>query len=276
VIDNEELAKAWYAFIGYSNAALSGRPRYFEEGTNGVYHRVFKSVPINAFWSAFSVPSYKPDFDTYFEPGTPSAYQYLLAFGIAEYIDAMKVSTRLSKKKAIKRGILNGELKGDPDTGRVLSSNEKQSAYLNEDVEYNVDKMIAYMREVLIELFSFVLTKKYASCDPSTCQKIISSTLETEFFRTSFEADVLSINQNGSSILGPTYQFLKDCIKSYYFANHEEMRAAARLRAYLARRTTINKLRRLIVKRDKRTRDWDDPIWKLRGETFFESLPELS
>lgn len=272
-IDNEQLAKAWYAFIGYSHRALTGGVHYFEEERGGIYRRVFKSIPSPAFWSAFGEPVFNVSPD-YYDPGTPTAYQYLLAYGIAEYIDNRKISNRASKKVTLEKGITEGSLKGDLSTGRMYSSSNEQSAYLDNDTEYNVNKMMVYMREVLIELFSFILTLRYVNCDAVTCQKIALLPNENEYLRQNFNHSILPTSQDGTALIGVTYEFIKDCVKQYYFANQAEIRAAPRLRAYLAQRTTVNKLRQLILQRNEAIRDWDSR-WKILGKTFIESLPEL-
>jgi len=89
-----------------------------------------------------------------------------------------------------------------------------------------------------------------------------------------FDSGVLPTRQDGNAILGPTYDFLKDCLKQYYFANQAEISAAPRLRAYLAQRSTVDKFRRLIVQRNSAIREYD-VYWKAMGKTFIESLPEL-
>lgn len=119
-----------------------------------------------------------------------------------------------------------------------------------------------------------MLTLRYVTCDAVTCQKIVSLPAEGEYFRQNFDSGILPRQQNGTALLGVIYEFLKDCARQYYYANQAEIRAAPRLRAYLAQRTTINKFRQLIVQRDETIRDWDAP-WKTLGETFLDSLPEL-
>lgn len=273
-IDNERLAKAWYSFIGYSGRALTGSVNYFEEdGKAPAYRTVFKSVPSPAFWSAFREPVFVSSLD-YFDPETPVAYQYLLAYGIGEYIDNRRVSGKVNKQITIEKGVSEGVLKIDRRTGRMISSSDEISKYLNGDSEYNVNRMMAYMREVLIELYSFVLTLKYVSLDAVTCQRIVVLPHESQFFLHNFDAEKLPVHQDGSALLGVVYEFLKDCVKQFYHANEFEMRAAPRLRAYLAQRSTINKLRQLLVRRNESVRDWDQ-AWKPHGKTFLESLPDL-
>ncbi|MCJ7639673.1 MAG: AIPR family protein, partial [Euryarchaeota archaeon] len=116
VIDNEDLARVWYAFIGHADRALRGGIDLFADGKDGVYNRVFRSVPTVAFWSAFREPTYSAEVQ-FFEPGLPTPHQYLLAFAVAKYIDASRVSFRENRDYAIIRGIKSGALKGDPDTG---------------------------------------------------------------------------------------------------------------------------------------------------------------
>jgi len=172
-IDNQTLAKAWYAFTGHSHRALRGGIHYFEDESGGVYSRVFKSVPSPAFWSVFRQTTFVPS-DEYFDQGIPSVYQYLLAYGIAEYIDSRKISSKASKKTTIQRGIKEGILKGDLEREKILSPPQEINTFLASDVEYNVNRMILYMREVLIELFSFVLSQKYVACDATNCQNLTS------------------------------------------------------------------------------------------------------
>jgi|GEM_PF-5186646 len=80
--------------------------------------------------------------------------------------------------------------------------------------------------------------------------------------------------QDGKSILGPIYAFLRYCMKQYYFENRAEIQAAPRLKAYFFQRKTVNRIRDYVAKTDKEITDWDQP-WKASGKTFVDSLPKL-
>ena len=56
-IDNEELAKAWYSFIGHSNIALRGGKSYFSDNGDKIYEIVFKSIPSLDFLSLLKYAS---------------------------------------------------------------------------------------------------------------------------------------------------------------------------------------------------------------------------
>ena len=69
----------------------------------------------------------------HFEAGTPSVYQYLLAHGIAQYVNERRITHRANRIMAIKRGIEKGELKGDPESGQCSSSRERIDEYLKHE-----------------------------------------------------------------------------------------------------------------------------------------------
>lgn len=275
LIDNEELAKAWYAFIGHSESALRGGVTYFDDEPHGVYRQVFESALSPAFWSAFSEISFTPD-DDYFESGQPSVYQYLLSVAIARYVDSRRVSFRTNKADAIRRGIEKGRLRQDPDTGVCTSTSEKIDEYLTEDEEYFLNIMINNMREVLIELFSFVLCRKHVECDARNSQRLLTLfPHEAQYLESGFsQAHLLPINPESPSWMGAIYEFLYYCMKQYYFDYQAEIRSAPRLKSYLAQRNTVDRLRESLIRRNDSIRDYDVP-WKTLGKTFIESLPEI-
>ena len=210
-IDNEKLAKAWYPFIGYSNQSLLGRVHYFKDDLEwGVYRRVFRSIPSGDFWIAFRDSSFTANEDL-LEQGVPSVYQYLVAYGIAEYVDKRKISSGANRRSAIQRGIENGDLEGDGDDGRLASLPQEVNEFLANDVDYNVNRMILNMRDVIIELFSFILCQRYMACDVATCHKILELPQESMYFARNFDESLLSREQDGNTLFGPIYEFIKDC-----------------------------------------------------------------
>ncbi len=272
VVDNQEVAKSWYSFTGHSDRALRGGIKYFED--DDVYDRIFKTLPSPAFWSAMAQPGFVPK-EEYFHIGSPSAYQYLLACGIARYVHDRRVSFIRSKREAISRGMATGTLQRDPRTGTCISSEREIDDFLSHDSEYFINTMINNMREVLVELFSLVLCSKYVICDALTSQKLTTQMPnEAKFFDKGFDSTLIPTEQEGVVVFGPTYEFLKDCIRQYYFANELEIKAAPRLKSYLAQRSTVNKLRQLVLERNGRIADFDAP-WKEVGKAFLESLPDI-
>lgn len=274
LIDNQELAKAWYAFIGYSDQALRGGIDYFKD-EKGIYSLVFRRTPSQELWNMFSTPLFTPD-EQYFQPGSPNVYQFLLAHGIGKIIDGRRISYKANRNEAIKRGIAKGDLQGSVETGISTSSSIEINNYLTTDIEYFINNMVNNMRELMIEFYSFILSQKYAGCDAIVSQRILCSMpKEKEYYDNGFSPDYLpDSTQDGQSILGPIYGFLKDCISQYFFKYSAEIKAAPRLKSYFWQRNTVNKFRQEIYDRDKAIIGYDQS-WKTINKTFLESLPNI-
>jgi hypothetical protein len=275
LIDNQELAKTWYAFIGHSNRALRGGIDYFEDEPDGVYGRIFLSVPSPAFWSSFAEPTFEPQ-QSFFEHQIPSVHQFLLAMSIAKYVDGRRISYRSNRQSAILRGIRSGALRGDPDTGHLRSTARETDEYLQSDIEYNLCIMINNMREIIIELYSFLLCRRYRSCDAITSQALLTQFPgEKLFLEKGFhESQHISTRQDGNGFIGSIYEFILDTTKQYYFEYDAEIKAAPRLKSYLAQRSTVNRFRDALLRRNRVIPEYDVP-WKVRGKTFLDSLPSL-
>jgi hypothetical protein len=276
MVDNEDLAKVWYSFTGHSERALRGGVDFFADGEEGAYKRIFQSVPTTPFWSAFSEPTYLSN-SQFFESGVPTPHQYLLAYSIGRYVDSRRISFRVNRENAISRGIKNGELKGDLDTGMPTSTAREIDEYLSKDFEYFQNIMLNNSREIIIELYAFIICLKYTSFDAMKSLRILTNlTGEFEYLETGlFDSSSIKPEQDGNNLYGPIYSFIDDCFKQYYFEYQAEIKAAPRLKSYLAQRTTINRLRGLLVRRDSNIALYD-ALWKITGKSFLESLPNLS
>jgi hypothetical protein len=268
------LAKAWFAFIGYSHSALRGGVSYFEGEPEGVYNKIFKSSPAPAFWSAFAETNFTPK-EEYFNPQLPSVYQYLVTYGIGKYVDSQRIAFKKNRDSAVIRGIRSGVLSGDPETGRCSNTPKEIDEFLSTDFDYYINIMINNMREVLIELFAFILCRKYVTFDAANVQRMMTFPQEAQYFNKAFDQSVIPTKQqDGESLFGPIYAFLKDCVRQYYFEFQSQIQAAPRLKAYLARRETVNRIRDLVIRRNEAIREYDQH-WKMVGLTFLESLPDL-
>lgn len=275
VIDNEDLARVWYSFTGNAEKALRGGLDFFADGEDGLYNLVFRSIPTPAFWSAFKEPTFNSE-PLFFDSGMPTPHQYLLAYSVAKYVDGRRISYNKNRDNAISRGIKNGRLRGDPDTGMPRSSPREIDEYLGEDIDYYINIMLNNSRDIMIELYSFIFCQKYSACDGLTSQKILTIFPEESTYLESGLDDIsiISPDQNGHCVLGPIYGFLVDCMRQYYFEYQAEIKAAPRLKSYLAQRATVNRLRGVVLRRNSVIAQYDAP-WKIPGKTFFESLPIL-
>jgi hypothetical protein len=206
----------------------------------------------------------------------PTPHQYLLAFTVAKYTDTRRVSFIKNRDDAVTRGIKSGVLRGDLDTGMPRSSAREIDEYLSGDVDYFINIMLNNSREILIELYSFILCQKYSACDGLTSQRVLAAFQgESAYLEGGLiDASPVSAEQDGHSVLGPIYSFLVDCVRQYYFEYQAEIKTAPRLKSYLAQRTTVNRLRGVVVRRDMVIAQYDAP-WKVPGKTFLASLPNL-
>jgi len=214
-----------------------------------------------------SNPYFEPSTDM-FEIGTPSAYQYLLSICVDKYIFSRRIPMYINKKMAIERGKKSGALS-------EKSSDEEVSVYLKDDEEYWLNILINNMREVYIELFSFILSRRYGVLDALTCQKILSMPAEAEYIKNAFDKKCMpSQKQDGNSIIGPIYAYISYCVSQYFQKYRAEIEGAARLKSYLWNRKTVNKIKDLVIEYDKKVKTYDRD-WKVINKTFVESLPDI-
>lgn len=156
-----------------------------------------------------------------------------------------------------------------------MSTAKEVDEYLTTDLNYFLNIMLNNMREVLIELYAFVICNKYTEYSAQLCQDLITKLpRHNKFFESSCDGSLLLTKQDGTSLLGPIYEFLKDCAYQYYYKYEAEIKAAPRLKSYLAQRPTINRFRAIIPERNQTTKGYDVE-WKKPNKTFFESLPDV-
>jgi len=134
VIDNSQLAKSWYSWIGCSELVLRGGIKYFED--DSVYGLIFKRQLTTQFWDEFSTREHCAVREDFFAPGLPSPHQLLLAYTVAQYVRSQKIGWRRNRSEAIERGVKQGILQVDPQTQAVVSPRDAVDRFLAEDDEY--------------------------------------------------------------------------------------------------------------------------------------------
>lgn len=271
LIDNAKLAKTWHAFIGYSDDALIGGLDYFED--EKFYNLVFNKTPTNDHWTNFINPFFNPEMDN-FKKKTPSVYLYLPPFIISEYIRSLKVPPKKNRDEALQRGVEEHELNRDNKTGEILNTDIEIGEYLGKDNEYNLNIILANMQEVLIELYSFIFINAFGKYDEGIAKWILSLREIITYCSGGFSPESApGTMQDGSALLGVTYQFIKDCMQQYYIQYLAEIKSTPRKKTYLGNRKIINKIRKKILERNEQIKTFDQE-WKLLGKTYFNSLPK--
>lgn len=274
IIKNDLLSRVWYSWIGNSEKAVKGGLEYFEN--DDIYKMVFRSMPNEGFWEEFSSNNYFIPKENLFSPGTPTVHQFLLALLTYQIINSNKLSGKKNRENALSRGVQEGFLHADPITNRITSSKLEQDNYLNSrNEDYKINIMINNMNDIIVELFSFALTRRYCKLDPNTSKKLLELDEVTKYLTSNF-FDIYkpADSQDGTKVFGPTYSFLRYVIKQYYYEYKAEINAAPRLKAYLFNRDVVFRLKEKMIYYNQTTKDYDDS-WKLSRKTFFDSLPDL-
>lgn len=272
VIDNELLAKIWFSWIGNSNKVVQGGLDFFNN--DDIYNTIFRSVPKSDFWDEFRTNVYFSPRGELFSPGTPTTHQYLLAYLTYQVIINNRLSSKRNREEALARGVMKNELKVD-NTGKIISPKEAQDFYLANDDEYKLNSMINNMSDIMVELYSFLLTRRYGEFDSSKSKLLLEIDEVAMFRKSNFLVECLPTEvQDGSKIFGPIYAFLKYIMQQYAVMYQAEIAASPRFKSYLFNRRVVHQLKELIVKKDQSIIVLDES-WKPAGKTFLNSLPNI-
>lgn len=275
VIDNQTLARDWYSWIGMSNQVLKGGLFYFSK--EDLYEDVFESKPNQEFWSRFADPAFYKLTDDLFDADTPTAHQYLLAHAVATYLRRTSVSAHHNKRTALLRGLKKGVLSGNEATGDIYATPREQAEYLARDFDYTLNSWFNQSRDLHIELFAFVLVRRYGQLDGATCRKLLALPDLSCWCDSGFSRPIESLREEyQDGLLERTAAFVRWAAGNYANMHQAEVEAASRVKNFFARRETVVQMRAELLEYDERTTRGGQPWHFDGGSTFIESLPELS
>jgi len=273
-IDNQDLAKAWISFIGFSHRAMMTSDYFKEED---LYNKIFKCYPNDILRKDFlQTKKDLIDNGSYFDRDKrPKAEEYLLSYLIWKFIREYSVSPKANKVAGLLRGIEKGTLKNNKE-GNMLSTKEEQAQYLANDIDYMTNNIINNSKEVLVSMFSFVLAHKYGFGF-----KIAKALLNTPTFlpllkEPNFKVYARDITQKSDNILFSLYEFLRFVITQLYVEIKGEYAAASRTKSYLSNQAYALKLKTKII--EMNSADYLKTYladWKQPGKSFFDSMPDL-
>lgn len=274
ILDNEDLAYEWLAFIGFSHETLRGGLHLFDN--DDLYRKAFLAHPHKKFWEAIKkTPGISPPVqsDDFFEDGSPSVSQYLLAHMIANIVNKRRVSHRKNREAAIERlserGLIRVDRYGNPiDEVLVVESN------LLKDDKYFLGIVINNMQDVIIELYSMILCLKYGPLEDQICRDI----LKYPPIRSHVENPYAEIGEDAKKaesrhILNLIYEFIRFSLELLVVKYGEVIRAQPRLKSYLAQRTTVDMLRAFLLEvNQEKIPNWPD-TWCPGKGSFLDELP---
>ena len=213
VIDNEILAKAWLSFIGFSTDASEKINAFEFIDDGGRYEWLFERSPASEHWGIITLGPQVSFNEENFEPYAPEPVQYLLSYLIFEFVRAYLPSPRSNKAECIQR------LK---DTGQLADNApaEDIDKALMGDEDYVLNQILYNMKEVIVELYAWILIKAYGPLNADTAGKILQlpgiyALYAAPDFKTFVndlgKADLLENLEN--NILFTGFEFIKEAVE---------------------------------------------------------------
>ncbi|WP_433968028.1 hypothetical protein [Tunturiibacter gelidiferens] len=276
VIDNQEAAKAWLAFIGFSDEAGDRVTHFFSD--DKIYDRAFGSRPTSDYWARFCIAiDWDKGREELLERKQGEAGQYLLAYFVWQYINAFIPSPRKYRELALAEGVQSGLIR--KASGSIISSDKEQDSFLADNETYQTWRLMANMKELLAEIVSQILCRKYGPLDSATCLMILMSFDSKAYLTT---ADVRQIATDASTAkdlskgdtFARTLRMLHFVCQQFWENKKQQLLSTSRLRTYLLKRDVASSLKALVWEYNDRVNL--DRAWKEQGTTFVNSLPDLN
>lgn len=266
-LDNEELAKIWWSWIGNAHSVNSGSVKLFSDST---YPHIFMERPSDTYWDQLSSTNF-----TYrasqLEELAPTQYQYLTAYGVSKYIEALvkKESATSIRKRRVDALIAD----------RIISANANEqeiSDALREDADYLNASWLRQMTYTLTEVASFVFLRKYDSLNSEVCKRVLDFEDMSYWLEHGTDQKLLDAEEMRGGILERSFEFVRQSTESYFANNRSAILVENRPKLFLGRREVISELKRTCLKFDQSWKKYpSESGLKEPGKTFLESLPEL-
>jgi hypothetical protein len=276
VVDNEDLAKAWLAFTGYSDFAGDRTTHFFSD--TDVYGKAFRECPNEGRWHRFSgAMDFRPDRSSDIVQAQGGPHQYLLAYLLLELVKAFVPSPQKYRELGLNEG--HAERKIAKASGEFTSSATEQDRYLADNATYQTWRVMANMKEVLVEAFAFVLSKKYGALEDGVCKSLMEH-FDANGFLTDADADGIAKRAfetkddlKKSELFSRTLQLLRYVAKQFWEEKRKTLSAASRLRTLLLSANMAKDFKEKIE--ETNARKGLSTGWKPEGQNFIESLPSL-
>ena len=275
IIDNQDAAKSWLAFCGFSDHAAAQVAHYFNNPE--IYKLAFIKRPNQKHWKRFAdLIDFNTGREDNLENEQGTADEYLLAYFLWQFAKCFVPSPQSRRESALRAGVEAGKIDGA--NGEITSSQKKQDEYLAEDFDFQTWRLMDNMKEVLVEVATQVLARKYGPLDNVMCSLLLSS-FDGKNFLTTANVQQVATHAASAKDLSETDVFARIfCLLRFvcgqYWEDKQKTLASSRLRLVLVRRDTTSEIKRILWETNERKR-LDRP-WKQEGKTFLESLPNLS
>ena len=274
-IDNEDLAKAWLSFIGFSKDALERINAFELIDEGGRYEWLFEKCPSAEHWDAITLGAQVSFNEENFEPRTPAPSQYLLSYLIFKFVRAYLPSHQANKAECIKR------LKSMEKITDSSPAEEINTA-LMEDEGYVLNQILYNMKEVIVELYAWILIKAYGPLNADTADKILQLPGIHDVYKIpDFKLFVNNLTKTDSpeslerNVLFICFEFIKEAVTRWKSIHEQEYLASQRRTRYLHSAKVVQQMKESLSKTNEDTRR-SEYEWKPPKIDFLQSLPGLS
>ena len=275
VIDNQDAAKSWLAFIGFADKSGDRVTHYFSE--ESVYELAFRSRPTSEYWKNFAnAIDWDRQRDRGIERVQGDAKQYLLAYFIWRYINSFIPPPARYRELALNEGVAAGTIR--KSDGSFKGTEAEHETFLAGNSTYQTWRLMSNMKELLVEATAQILARRYGPLDNACCGRILDS-FEAANFRKS--ADVRDLATKAAiakdlkdeEVFGRISRMLHFVGGQFWDEEKQRLLSTSRLRTVLVKRESAAAYKKLLWEYDSRIqRDW---AWKTAGTTFLNSLPDL-
>jgi hypothetical protein len=275
VIDNQDAAKAWLALVGFADLAGDRVTHYFSDPE--VYQLAFTLRPTERHWELFAS---KVDFDAgrrqTLRTGQGEAVQLMLAYALFQFIRSFVPSAQRYREEGLHEGVRAGKLQ--KSSGSVTSPPSVQDQFLADNLTYQTWRLMANMKEVLLEVASHILARRYGNLEAATCTRTLHMPELRDFMVSGDMRGCAAQAGRGDdlpadAILGRIFCLLKYVASQYWEDRRSVLLSTSRIGTVLLRRDVIADSKRRVWEVDARR--GLDRVWKPAGVTFLESLPDL-
>ena len=276
VVDNQDAAKAWLAFIGFADQSGDRVTHFF--GDDSVYDLAFNTRPSEEYWSQFARST---DWDKMrsdcLDRQQGRAEQYLLAYFLWQFVNGFVPSPQSYREQGLNEGVQAGKI--TKASGSFTSSPMDQDTYLADNRTYQTWRLMANMKELLVEAASQILARRYGGLDASVCKDLLHSFEADHFLRMGEIREIaqtasIATDLKPSQVYGRVLRMLHHVSQQFWEDKKQTLLSTSRLRTLLLKREVAADFKDMVFQVDKRV-GLDRP-WKPEGVTFLESLPSLT
>lgn len=275
-IDNEDLAKYWWSWIGNSSKVNTGGVNFFSPS---IYDSIFLKRPSLEFWHSFANPQFSFDKKS-LEDAQPTQYQYLLAIAVSRFMIAKVKPTggiQAFKRKTVERLKAEGRFNGSANP-----SQQEIAIALSQEKDYLETLWVSQMAFAFAELASFVLVNKYGPLTSDVCKSLIDLSDVSFWLETGTEEKVLSAKEiwdaddsSNKFLLYRLFDFIRYVANAVNATNKRAIMLENRPKLYLSRKDNLTLMKTSILEMNRDLTDYPAGHCKPPMVSFFDSLPSI-